>query len=408
MLGSRIRAVAGIAFTQLRRAPERTTLAVLGIALAVLLTTLLASVGFGVIDTGEQKFDAAGRDIWVTGGPVELSAEGGGSLESQFVNAHRLGNQFRKHEQVKTSAPVLFHAVYASSNDTEPKLLTGVGIPNTGSVAIQNGSEFSRADVHYANGSYDGPMTREVIIDPRTAELLNVSVGDTIYVGGSRETVSENRFTVVGISPTFSKFLGTPTVAIHLSELQTVTGTAGTDPATFLTLSLEDGADPKAVSEELAAEYPEYEFRTNREQLQQIIQKNALVLASGFVLVGLAVVVGLALTVNLLAIVVYQQREEFAALQAMGISRGLLVGVVSVQALLICLAGGAAGLLATPVAAGLTNELVIRLVGLESLLRTPPLVYAVGGAIALAIGTGSAAAVGWQLSRIPAYVDLRR
>jgi hypothetical protein len=78
-------------------------------------------------------------------------------------------------------------------------------------------------------------MSHEVMIDTQTAEQFDVGVGDTLYIGGTLSSARSNEFTVVGISDTFSRFLGTPTVTMPLSELQTVTGTTSTDSATFIT-----------------------------------------------------------------------------------------------------------------------------------------------------------------------------
>lgn len=73
-----------------------------------------------------------------------------------------------------------------------------------------------------ADGTCDGPTSREVVIDPRTPAVIDVGVGDMLYVGGTLASTREQRFEVVGISPTFSHFLGTSTVTLPLAELQTL------------------------------------------------------------------------------------------------------------------------------------------------------------------------------------------
>ena len=57
---SRLRAAGSVAAAQLRHDRARTVLA----------TTLLASLGLGIYETGQQKFDASERDLWVTGGSL--------------------------------------------------------------------------------------------------------------------------------------------------------------------------------------------------------------------------------------------------------------------------------------------------------------------------------------------------
>jgi putative ABC transport system permease protein len=211
----------------------------------------------------------------------------------------------------------------------------------------------------------------------------------------------------VGVSAQYSQFVGTPTVVAHLSELQTVTGSAGTDRATFLTARVTQDADPETVRDDLARQFPGYEFKTNREQLRQTLQQNALVIASSVVLVALAVVAGVALTANLLAIIVAQQRTELAVLRAIGLSKTVVVGSIGSQAVVLAIVGGTLGLVSTPLAAAGLNRVIVAVVGFESLLRTPPLVYLVGGGVALVIGTVSAVAVAWQATRLPPLVALR-
>lgn len=119
----------------------------------------------------------------------------------------------------------------------------------------------------------------------------------------------ETQYTVVGISPTFTQFLGAPTVVLPLAELQTLTQTPHQDRAALVTIDVWDGVAAAAVKQDLQDEYPGYEFRTNEEQLQSVLEEQVVVIAAGVTLVVLAVLTGLALTVNLLLLFVYQQRE---------------------------------------------------------------------------------------------------
>ena len=410
MLGlSRLRAVLGLVIAQVRHRPSRTTLAVLGIALAVLSTTLLASVGFGVLETGTQKFDASGRDLWVTGGPIELAPGTVGGFKNTVLDSHEVAVEIQNREDVATATPMAFKTVYVSPTGSDFDTVIGVGMPKDGgqSVAIKEGTSFTRGDVHYGNGSYDGPMTHEVIIDPRIAEMYNLSVGDSVFIGGTIVDARQNEFTVVGISPTFSRFLGAPTVAVHLSELQEITGTAGTDRATWITIKLRDGANVTAVQQELQRQYPEYDVRTNQEQMRSILNDKAIIMAAAATLVVLAIVAGLALTINLLALIVYQQQTELAALKAVGLSSRTLVGVVAGQGIVLGLLGGAIGLALTPPAVVGLNYIATQLVGFEDLLRTPDYVLIAGGVIAIVIGTISAMVAGWRIVRINPLVHLR-
>ncbi|KAB1187538.1 MULTISPECIES: ABC transporter permease [Haloferax] len=398
---ARTRAAAGIAVSQLNHARGRTVLTILGITLAVLAATLLAGTGLGVIETGQQKFDSAGRDIWMTGGPVKFSPTGVGGFENTIVDSHQLSADLQSRDDVRVAVPMAFQTVYVKSNESDYETLVGVGAPaRGGSVQITNGSGFSSTDVHYADGNYSGPMTHEVVIDQRTAEMMNVSVGDSLYIGGTTGIARQNEFTVVGISPTFSRFLGTPSVVVHLSELQEVTGTTGADKATLVTLTVEDGVNPENVATQLEEAYPNYDVRTNEEQLAELLRDQAVIMAAGGSLVFLALFAGLALTVNILLSHVYHQQREFAALKALGTSSSTLSLTLVFQALFLGTIGGLLGVaLSFPAARGL-NRMAELVVGFGDIVTLPMTILAGGFAIAFVMSVVSSLAVSRQIAGI--------
>ena len=404
----RLRAAVGLAAAQLRHHRVRTALAVAAVALAVLSTTLLASVGVGVLETGTERLDAADRDLWMTGGAVRLAPGTVGGIENRIQGSHRLAAELDAREEVRAAVPIAFQIVYVGSTPTDLQTIVGVGVTGGGpALQLTEGPGFEGGDVHYANGTYDGPMTREVVIDERTAALFDVGVGDTLYVGGTVANARRNAYTVVGISPTFSRFVGTATVAVPLSELQTLTGTTRTDPASVITITLVEGADVEAVRAELERDYPGYAFRTNAEQLRTMFRERAVLLASAVTLVGLAVVTGVVLTANALALLAFQQRAALGALKAGGVSAGTLVAVVGAQGVLLGAAGGLVGVALTPPLGLALSVLAERVVGFGGLVRTPAWVYVAGFGIAVVMGTVASAVAGWRVARLSPLRALR-
>lgn len=405
MMFGRFRAGFGLALAQLRHYRVRTLLVVVAVGLAVLSTTLLASVGIGVLETGAQQFEQADRDLWISGGPTRIGPTG---LENGITNAHSVAEEMTQREGVANAAPIAYQTVYVGTNPDDLQTIVGVGIPGSGgsSVAITRGRSFNGSDPHYANGTYTGPMTRQVVVSPRVAEQFGVGPGDTLYVGGTVSGARSNEFTVIGVSPTFSRFLGTPTVFLLLSELQEVSGTTGTDRAGQIIVTLEDDTDVEAMEREFEEAYPEYQVNTNREQLRAVLGGQALVFASAGVLVVLAVLAGVALTVNVLALLVHHQRRAFATLKAGGVSSWTLGWVVIWQALLVAVVGAGLGLALTPAGVAGLNVLAERLVGFKDLVRSPAWVYLLGGAIALGIGLVGAIVGAWRISVIRPLSEL--
>ncbi|WIV68850.1 ABC transporter permease [Natrialbaceae archaeon AArc-T1-2] len=399
---ARFRAAIGLTIAQLRHHKLRLGLAIVGVALAVLAMTLLAGAGMGVLETGEQQFDAADRDLWVTAGETRLTTAGGGGFENTLHDSRAVADEMERHDGVHNAVPLAFETVYVRADeDDDFRTFVGTGAPGGGAaVQVTEGDGLS-GDPHYADGTYEGNMTHEVLVDEETARALDIEVGDTLQIGGSLAAARNNEFTVVGVSPTFEQMLGTPTVTVPLSELHQVTGTTQTEPATFITITVPDDADTATVQQELQAEYPEYDIRSNQQQLEAVLEEQVLVLAAAATLVVLAIGAGIALTFTLLSLVVYQQRSELAALKAQGVSSSLLVAAVLGQGTAIGLIGGGLGVALTPPAVSALNRLAAAVVGFDGLVQTVDLLFVGGLAIAICIGTVAAAVAGWRVSRTP-------
>lgn len=395
---TRTRAVVGIAVAQIRRSPRRTALAVLAVALVVLSVTLLASLGVGVVDVGEDGLENANRGIWLSSDPVDPSASG---TENPIVGAHSVTAELEERDDVSSASPIAMYEIYIGTDPEDLDRTSAVGVPETHEgfdFEEGGGYEIEEEDAQEAMASGE-PTTEEVVLDPETANRLDAEPGDTVYLGTSRESAPEYEFTVVGTSSYYSQYLGSESTAVPLPDLLAVAGTTGTDRATFVTADATEGADRQEVAADLDDAYPEYDVRASDEQIGAMLEERPLILASGVTLVGLAIVGGVILTVNLFALVASQQREELAALRAIGLSRWILAGTIGAQGLVIGLLGGVVGLLSTPVLAAGLNRIVIEFVGFEQLLRTPLEVYVVGFALAAVVGTIVALVAGWRAGR---------
>ncbi|GAB6878824.1 hypothetical protein JCM17823_10980 [Halorubrum gandharaense] len=398
-----------IALRQLRADKMRTVLAVLGVTLAVLSVTLLAGVGAGVTDTGSEMFEESDRDLWVSGGPIEVAPGSVGGFQNPIPDAHRLSNDISAHPDVENAVPMGFQVVYVSTDGDEFETTMGSGVPGGGSsVSITEGEGFTGGDTHYAGGDYDGEMTHQALIAPETAEEYDLEVGDTIHVGGTVGNARENEFEVVGISSTFANYLGTGTVTLRLSELQTLTGNAYDDSATMITIQTVADADREVVRDELSAQHPEYTFRTNEEQLVSLLERQAVVLAGGVSLVVLGVISGALLSLNLLLSLVYTQRQPLSVLRAVGGTKRSVVGVAVTQATTIAVLGLLVGAAATPVLAGVLETVAYMVTGFEGLVQVPQYAYLAGAGVALGFALLGGIGGAWRVTRVTSARGLMR
>ncbi|SDJ94422.1 putative ABC transport system permease protein [Halovenus aranensis] len=397
---ARVTGLVGVGVRQLVGDPARLAFAVTGVAAAVLAITLLFGVGAGVVETGADLTEQSEFDLWMTGGPVELSPTSIGGFRNPVTDAHEMAAAIESQQGVDVAVPMAFQAIYVSTDGQDFETVMGTGVGGSGPlIELQAGTGFTAADTHYADGEYDGELTSEAIIDPGTAAKYNLSVGDTLHVGGTISLARETTFQVIGISPTFRRFHGTNTVALLLSELQTLTGSAANDRATLISVRLADDADQSAVKQRLTTTFPEFDVRTNQEQITAILERQALVIAGGLGLVAFAVLAGMALSLNLFLSLIYQQRLEMATYRAIGGSRESVLVLALVQALTIATVGCLLGLVITPPLAWALDRAATAVTGFEGLVQVPPFAYAIGAGIALVFGVVGTVLATWQVTR---------
>jgi ABC-type transport system, involved in lipoprotein release, permease component len=376
--------------------------------LSVLAVTMLWGVGTGVLNTGEELVDRTGRDLWVSGGPIALSPETVGGFQNPLTDAHATADTIEQREAIAAAVPLGFNAVYVSPNETGFETTFSVGVGEVGpSLEVTEGPGFSGGDTHRTGGSYDGPLNHEVVIGPTVADRYNLSPGDSLHLGGTIRNARANEFEIVGISPTFADLTGTETVTLYLSDAQTLTGNALADQASLISVGLAEGADPTTVKQSIETMYPELDVRTNRQQITQVIERQAVIISGGTSLSLLALVAGVGFSLGLVVSIVYQQRTELAAFRATGGSVGSLVLIALTQTATIGVVGGGLGLFATvPVASGL-EQLTTVITGFDGLVRVSRTGYLLAaGLVGVFVFLGTIAAV-WRVVRVDVTTNLQ-
>jgi putative ABC transport system permease protein len=401
------RAVLRIGGSQLRYHRRRAALAVVGVALAVVLVVVLVGLGHGLVSTGSDAITWFEHDLWATSGPASFAPGAVGNVEAPVHDAHRISRDLERRDDVRTARPVGFQTVYVSPDGESFDTVLGVGLGgNVGDLRLAR--RFVGEDVHYANGSYDGPMTGRIIVDERTAARYDLATGDSLYVGGTLATARDHEFTVVGVTSSLSTFLGSPTVGMHLSELQAVSGTTGSDPASFVAVTTEPGADRRAVRAAIERQYPSLDVRTDEEQVRAVLERRGSLLASAAALALLAVAVGTVMVLDVQALLVAHQRSALAALKATGVSTRTLVGIAAVHGIALGALGTLLGAaIAVPTGMALSAAIEASF-GFSNVLRTPPWVFALGVAMGFGMSAVGSLVAGWRLARLAPLDHLQR
>jgi putative ABC transport system permease protein len=337
-------------------------LAVAAMATAVALPVVLLSVGGGVSAHERSQLEASGFEITV-------SAPGTHGIG----DAHALTRQIDGIPNVSAASPVLSVPVdlFAPNGGSEPALAEGV-LPGP-FLATLSASERDAFPSplplgdpmdaeHYANGTYGGPATDDVIVASPLAEALNLSPGETLRVADGSNATAAVSFSVTGEFGTPGGPLGPLAgfaVILPLSDLQLLTGTARANGTTGTVLDLADSVevslggaaatDPAAVNRAASAVQalvPYFGVTTLSSQVAQLDQAGAVLTGFYLALSSTAVVIGLLFLTLVLLRRVEAERRSIGIRRAIGLPARAIVGRLVGRAALLAGAGAIVGVAA--------------------------------------------------------------
>jgi len=426
------------ALDSIRRSPGRSVLTSLGIGLAVGLVVLLVSLSAGVQTSATALAYESGVDL--------LAVSPGSNLTSgefpPLTHAHELASRIPAADpNVATASPWLVddlafgnRSLWDAANNssfptgwtyTESGTVGWIPSDNTGieTPTIYSGSGFTAAgDPFYANGSYNGTPTHEIVLDQALAAVLHVGVGDRVWAGAAGPPsnaglrswyANATEFRVVGISGPFwlvpSALLG----FVYLSELQALSGgaTPSTDYATLVLIHLTDPTHPTIDEAKIAVGVPGLTLYTLGNILGEIQHVVNLYRTFGTLVGAVGVVVAALFSTTVLQMSVDDRSREIALLRAIGSSRGAVGVKIVEESVLLSGLGLAIGLPLAYAGSVLLNRFLRGLLpGLPtgfSFVSFNAVVILTGVAAIVAVGLGAAAAPAVRAMRLPVAEELR-
>lgn len=431
------------AWDAIRRRPGRSVLTSLGIGLATALVVVLLAVSAGIQVSATQLATASGVDLLGTGPNTNLSS-------TQFTavpSAHTLATGIPQNDSnVETASPWLISSLvfgnaslWAKANESAngssiPSSWSLVGSSTVGWIPSDNagievpplysGPGFSYpGDPHYANGSYAGPTTNEIVLDQGLAQVLHAVPGDLVWIAatspsgpsqvGSWYAQSAVAFRVVGVSGPFWLVPAAFLAFTYLSELQTVLGgnTLLDDEASLVLIHLYSDANPLHDRDLIQIAYPTLTVFTIQSILGAVQEAVNLYRTFGEIIGAIAVVVAALFSTTVLLMSVEDRSNEIAVRRAIGLPRWSVGGSVVEESIYLALIGLAIGApLAYLGAVGLNYLLSGLVPGLPagfSFISFDPTVIASGLAIVMGIGLAASVAPAARAITLPIAQELR-
>lgn len=344
----------------LRHRSAQTFLAVAAIGAAVALPVVLLSVGDGVYSHELASIEQAGFSI-------SVDSAGMHGLSS----AHLLANHIDGLAGVAAASPILSIAVDLSTPGGTVVPVLAEGIVPTAFAATQSAAErallppsWTLGDgndaVHYANGTYSGPSSAQVLLSSPLLQTLNVGTGSQVSLSPSSNASAGAIYTIEGAFGLPPGLLGPSPLFVALlplSQLQSLVGLAllpsggMLDAADAIQVAMvpSEAANAAAVhrvATEIQALAPYYSVVTLTEQTSELQSAQAVITGFYVGLSSVGLIVGLLFLVIILLRRVEQERQSIGIRRAIGVPAWLVARGIVAEALALTIGGLLAGVTA--------------------------------------------------------------
>jgi len=340
----------------LRHSRLQLVLAVAAIATAVALPVVLVSVGGGVSAHELANLQNAGYQIVVSAGGIH-----------GITDAHNWTQRILAIAGVTAASPVLSVTIdaFAPSGSVAPVLAEGV-IPGqfTPTLGPAESGLFPTPlplgeptdSVHFANGSYSGPATYDVLVSSPYAQQYHVVNGEHLTLSPVANRSYGVNYTVTGIFGVPPSVLG-PTgafaVLLPLSDLQTLTGFASAhavapDAADTIQVAVTGSVatNPTTLDKVRATVqqlFPYYGVSSLTQEAQQLEAASGVLTGFYLALSSVGLTVGLLFLALVLLRRVEADRRSIGIRRALGIPGGAIAAEIVGNGALLALLGAAIG-----------------------------------------------------------------
>jgi len=401
-----------IAFTQIIANKLRSALTALGVIIGIVSVTLMGTAILGIDASVEKSFAGFGDDVfyvekWPWRGVQDWwNYRNRPMIKTEY--ADRINEWVAEHPEgfIKLAVPAANRGSNIVRGDLKlTNIFTlGVGhnLPRISKVDLTEGRFFSEFEAHTA----------------RNVAVIGYDVADALFPGesplGSTLRLSGQQFTVVGVMARQGKFLGMfsmdSIVAIPINAFRRYYAVNGN--STQIRVQV-DGTRMEESREELRGlmrrirqidpeakdNFELNEQRVIREQIDPI--KNGIAIG-GLLITGLALFVGAINIMNITYVSVKERTKEIGTRKALGARRRTILLQFLIEAVSICLVGGAIGL----IGAGTISSLV-SVVAPDFPLVFSPVLVVVGFFGSVFIGVLAGIAPAWSASKLDPVVALR-
>ena len=355
-----------MASATLRRHPARTTLAMLGIAVAAALLLDMVMLATGM----SESF----RSLLLTRG-YQLRVSPKGTLpfdsEATIDGAGAIVRALRANPDIKAVSPSLGATLTIDDSRIPSAFTLGLEREVQGDYTLEAGTDITRAD-SAAGTSAVAPLPR-IVVSQTFLTRAGRAVGDTITISSGLDaqlrTAARSSRVVIGGMGRFIYVPGeTPVMALDLALLRQLLGPSFRDRMSLAMAEsrLSDSASVEAVRAWIATTQPRVTAISTETAIRQVEERLSYFRQLAFVLGAISLGIGFLLVATLVTLSVNERRGEIAVLRAIGTQRLGVLQQVFLEGLMLTTAGIVGGLALGLVTAQWLNGILRDFPGLPS------------------------------------------
>ena len=395
-----------MAWATLRRHPARTTLAMLGIAVAAALLLDMVMLATGM----SESF----RSLLLTRG-YQLRVSPKGTLpfdsEATIDGAGAIVRALRANPDIKAVSPTLGATLTIDSSGIPSAFTLGLERDVQGDYTVEGGSDITRAD------SDTVAALPRIVVSQTFLTRARHAIGDTITISSGldaqlRTAARSNRVVISGMGRFIYVPGETPVMALDLALLRELLGPSYRDRMSLAMAESRrsDSASVEGVRAWIASTQPRVTAISTETAIRQVEERLSYFRQLAFVLGAISLGIGFLLVATLVTLSVNERRGEIAVLRAIGTQRSGVLAQVFLEGLLLTSAGIVGGLALGLVTAQWLNAILRDFPGLPSefnfFVWSPDAGWR---ALALLLTSGTLAGLlpAWRAASIPIARALR-
>jgi putative ABC transport system permease protein len=389
---------ATLAQASLIRHRARTTLAVLGVAIAAAMLLDMVMLATGMRESFRQLLLAQGFDIRLAPKgtlPFDTDATIPGVSAITWV--------LRSNPDIRQISAVLGGSIHISvgGRDVSAAIL-GIDPRVQGDYALASGRDIPGPDAMVVN---------EYLLRQTGAKLGDTLTVATGFDPQTRTYAGQRKLVLTGIVRFIYGAAEQSSAAVRRETLEAMEGQARRDRVSLFMVKVREGANPDSVRNWIEEHVPTVTAISISTAIAQVDQRLSYFRQLAFILGAVSLFVGFLLVTTLVTVSVNERAGEIAVMRAIGVSRTHVVQQVVLEGIVISLAGAVIGLGLGLVTARYLNSILSAFPGLpmaiDFFLFQPRAGWSALGLL-VASGIGAGIYPAWRAASLPIAESLRR